>query len=283
MSKFKTEQEEFWATEFGNDYIDRNKSQNYLASNINFFSNALKQCRNILHVDLCRTATGKLYFGEYGANLNRDKVPIYCSKDRGKTWEIIYWFEANTIKHIHCVKYDPFSNKIWVFTGDKEGECKILVTDEDFKEIKIIGDGTQKYRACNVFFEESRVVWMMDSPNETAYCVHFDRETEQISLNFAFNGPVWYSHELEDGYYICATYIEPGYSMKEKTAQVLISKDLAEWEVMLCFQKDIWPVRLFKNGVIAFPIGKQSIGSVSMFGEALKKIEGIVKTYDFRR
>ena len=47
MSKFKTEQEEFWATEFGNDYIDRNKSQNYLASNINFFSNALKQCRNI--------------------------------------------------------------------------------------------------------------------------------------------------------------------------------------------------------------------------------------------
>ncbi len=47
MSKFKTEQEEFWATEFGNDYIDRNKSQNDLASNINFFSNALKQCRNI--------------------------------------------------------------------------------------------------------------------------------------------------------------------------------------------------------------------------------------------
>jgi spore coat polysaccharide biosynthesis protein SpsF len=47
MSKFKTEQEEFWATEFGNDYIDRNKSQNYLASNINFFSNALKQCRKI--------------------------------------------------------------------------------------------------------------------------------------------------------------------------------------------------------------------------------------------
>jgi len=41
MNKFKTEQEEFWAGEFGNDYIFRNKSEEYLASNIGFFSKAL--------------------------------------------------------------------------------------------------------------------------------------------------------------------------------------------------------------------------------------------------
>jgi pseudaminic acid biosynthesis-associated methylase len=41
--KFKTEQEEFWAGEFGNDYIGRNKSEEYLASNLNFFSKAFNQ------------------------------------------------------------------------------------------------------------------------------------------------------------------------------------------------------------------------------------------------
>lgn len=43
MKKFKTPQEEFWAGSFGEEYIGRNKSQEYLASNLSFFSKALKQ------------------------------------------------------------------------------------------------------------------------------------------------------------------------------------------------------------------------------------------------
>jgi len=39
--KFKTEQEAFWANEFGEDYIGRNNSKELLASNLNFFSKAL--------------------------------------------------------------------------------------------------------------------------------------------------------------------------------------------------------------------------------------------------
>ena len=35
---YKTKQEEFWAGDFGNKYIGRNKSDDYLASNLNFFS-----------------------------------------------------------------------------------------------------------------------------------------------------------------------------------------------------------------------------------------------------
>ncbi len=43
MKNYKTEQENFWAGEFGNDYIDRNISKEYLAANLNFFSKAFKQ------------------------------------------------------------------------------------------------------------------------------------------------------------------------------------------------------------------------------------------------
>lgn len=38
---YKTDQEKFWAGEFGDDYIDRNKSNELLAANLNFFTKAL--------------------------------------------------------------------------------------------------------------------------------------------------------------------------------------------------------------------------------------------------
>ena len=45
--KYKTDQEDFWAGEFGEDYIGRNKGENLLASNLNFFSNALEKTHGI--------------------------------------------------------------------------------------------------------------------------------------------------------------------------------------------------------------------------------------------
>ena len=39
--KHDTDEENFWAGEFGDDYIDRNKGNNLLAANLDFFSKAL--------------------------------------------------------------------------------------------------------------------------------------------------------------------------------------------------------------------------------------------------
>lgn len=47
---FKTNQEHFWAGEFGEQYIDRNQGEKLLASNLNFFTKALKGARNIRSV-----------------------------------------------------------------------------------------------------------------------------------------------------------------------------------------------------------------------------------------
>lgn len=41
MKSYKTEQEKFWAGEFGSNYIDRNQSKNLIASNIALFSKVL--------------------------------------------------------------------------------------------------------------------------------------------------------------------------------------------------------------------------------------------------
>lgn len=44
---YSTEQETFWAGDFGRDYISRNSSAKLLASNLNFFSRALRQAYGI--------------------------------------------------------------------------------------------------------------------------------------------------------------------------------------------------------------------------------------------
>lgn len=47
MNSFKTEQEKFWAGEFGDEYIARNKDAWLLASNTALFSTILKRTRNV--------------------------------------------------------------------------------------------------------------------------------------------------------------------------------------------------------------------------------------------
>lgn len=44
---FKTEQESFWAGEFGTAYIDRNQGAKLLASNLDFFARSLRGARGI--------------------------------------------------------------------------------------------------------------------------------------------------------------------------------------------------------------------------------------------
>ena len=47
MRNYKTEQEKFWTGNFGDKYIERNKSLELLASNLRFFSKALDQANQI--------------------------------------------------------------------------------------------------------------------------------------------------------------------------------------------------------------------------------------------
>lgn len=47
MKKYRTEQEKFWAGDFGSEYIDRNQGGELLASNLNFFSKALSSVHDI--------------------------------------------------------------------------------------------------------------------------------------------------------------------------------------------------------------------------------------------
>lgn len=47
ISSQSTEQEDFWAGEFGNAYVDRNKDEGYISSNLSFFSKIISRTETL--------------------------------------------------------------------------------------------------------------------------------------------------------------------------------------------------------------------------------------------
>jgi spore coat polysaccharide biosynthesis protein SpsF len=47
MTNFKTEQENFWAESFGNEYVDRNANINLVSANLALFSQIFRQTQRI--------------------------------------------------------------------------------------------------------------------------------------------------------------------------------------------------------------------------------------------
>lgn len=65
MSKYKTEQEDFWRGAFGTEYIGRNNSQEIIASNVGNFSKILKSCNSKINSVL-----------EFGSNIGNNLKAI---------------------------------------------------------------------------------------------------------------------------------------------------------------------------------------------------------------
>ena len=233
----------------------------------------LRQCRNVLHCGVAVTKRG-IYFGEYGHNTARNPVPIHCSRDDGRSWKVVYEFPAGSIRHIHGVYSDPYSDRLWIPTGDFAGECYLVSTNEDFTDVVSYGDGSQAWRSVTLLFQPDRIVWAMDSQLETSYLQIFDRRTTELICHRPFPGPVWYGKQLADGWTLLQTTVEVGAGVKSDFVHVFASRDLIEWQEVGSFRKDWWPMRYFKSGVLSFADGHQTSDDFILFGEALMGLDG---------
>ncbi len=234
----------------------------------------LANCRNVLHQSIAVINNRELFFGEYGANPKRRAIFVYRSIDGGKSWIKVFEFPAGKIKHVHGCYWDKYEKKIWVFTGDFNGENYILVTDRDFNHVEWLGNGKQEWRACNAFFEFENVYWIMDSSLEDNFLIKLDRKTSEIIKLSAFPGPVWYIKKTIDNLYIAATACEKGNAVHDNYAHIFVSRDAEQWNEVAKFQHDGLPKGYFKFGVIGFADGKQHSKRFYLFGEALKGLDG---------
>lgn len=232
-----------------------------------------RQCRNALHQGVCVSRAG-IFVGEYGSNPTRDGVPVWGSYDGGRSWRIVYEFPAGKVRHVHGVYSDPYTDDIWITTGDNDSESYLARTDPAFKSISFSGDGSQASRAVGLMFREDAIFWGMDSPLQDCYLLRMDRHSGQIVPVRRFEGPIWYTKTLEDGAQLLQTTVEVGPGVKSSDSHVYVSNDLLEWRRIASYRKDRWPMPYFKYGVIGFADGHQSRSDFVMFGEGLTGLDG---------
>ena len=90
---------------------------------------------------------GTIFAGEYFYNKRRESVAILRSDDTGTTWKNVYRFNPGEIRHVHSLYFDKRLNSLLVLTGDIDNECKVLLTDDHFKSLRVLTSGTQRSRA----------------------------------------------------------------------------------------------------------------------------------------
>ena len=229
----------------------------------------------VLHGSISQDLEGNIFFGEYFMNPDRRPVRIWRVSADLAQWEVAH--EFSDIRHVHGVYRDPFFDHVfWVTVGDFAGECHILRTTDNFKSFSMFGDGSQVWRAVQLFFTKDHVNWLTDSNLEPNRACRMARETGELEIGQALDASAWYGCTTQEGIHLAFTTIERGPAIQSDESSVLVSTDAFHWEKVFAFKKDFWkPVQVFKYGVISCPSGMLSLNSLYLSGEGLIGLDGV--------
>jgi len=235
-------------------------------------------------LNICLHSNGCLYFGEYilnggFANTERTEVHVYKSEDNGLTWNICYTFPKNTIRHIHGIFYDKYTDKMWITTGDKDDESLIANTPDGFKSLNIVKEGAQKYRAVTLLFYEDYIVYGTDTEHETNYIYSINRQTGEEKCLQELQGSVLMATQYNEMAAI-STAVEPSKVNSHEHAHVWFSKDGISWTDIYSAKKDLWNAKYFQYGRITFPQNAITSEKIVFSGHALKKIDNKIVSID---
>jgi hypothetical protein len=195
----------------------------------------------------------KILFGEYRSNPERSGVSVF-SIERNDIFSIKKLYTFNGIRHIHGIYQDPFSDIIYITTGDEDSEAAIYKTDDFFKSIERVIYGSQQTRTIKLLFDEEYIYFGSDAPHEKNYLYKLNKRNNNITRLTSVGSSVFHGCKINNWFFF-STAIEPSKVNKTKYAEVWASPDGNNWKCILRFKKDILPMRYFQYGQIFFPNG----------------------------
>lgn len=161
--------------------------------------------RGIMSTGITNANDSIIFFGEYFANPKKTNVRIFKSNNSGMTWEIAYDFQPDKIRHIHALQQDPYTDRMWICTGDINRESIIGWSTDNYKSIVPLGKGSQIWRACQLVFTEGAVYWGTDTGNELAGIYRWDKESMELTKLVNSNGAIFFGTRLAKGTIVMST------------------------------------------------------------------------------
>ena len=233
-------------------------------------------------LNLCQTPTGRVFFGEYFSNPRRDSVHVYGSADAGESWEPVHTFAPGAVRHVHGVFHDPFANGQWILTGDDDDESRILFTDDEFRHVDVVFQGSQHVRAATVVPTESGVIVPTDTPFQQNYIQWVDRQTGRIERVREIPGSVLHGCVAGD-HAVISVAVESSRTNTCRDASIWVSRDGLSWRELYRRAKDNWPIRTYRllpakwanrvtmqHGAFVLPHGRGGRPIVYAAGQALE-------------
>ncbi len=203
-------------------------------------------------LNLCRVDDRHLYYGEYRGNLERSPVHVWGSKDGGIHWKPAH--EFTTVRHVHGVYKDPYSESIWITTGDYDNECYLWKTDDQFASVDRVLGGSQQERCTTLLFTADHVYYGTDSPLEQNYLYRFSRDSLEVERLQSVGGPILQGYQA-GGTLLFSTDCEPTDVNYSGVSEVWYSNNGKDWKTLATFPKDIWHLKYFQYGQVKFPAG----------------------------
>lgn len=99
---------------------------------------------------------GTIYLGEYPM-AEDEGGRVRRSHDGARTWTTI---DIPAARHIHAVQHDPYTDDIWITTGDADEACHFFRLIDD--ELIHVGGGSQHWRAVELAFTPEAILWGVD-------------------------------------------------------------------------------------------------------------------------
>ncbi|MGB7923192.1 MAG: hypothetical protein WCF57_08105 [Pyrinomonadaceae bacterium] len=195
---------------------------------------------------------GDIYFGEYLTNETRGAMRIYRYAPGADALRVAYTFPPNSIRHIHGLYFDEFTQSILCLTGDAEQESQILRSFDGFQTVEVVGRGDETWRAVSILFTEEALFYGMDAEFRANRIYKVDRKEAGRTSLCEVDGTVFYSKQLGANLFFTTT-AENAPSQKENVAALWHVDEDEQCRNLISFKKDRWHPTLFMFGTIHFP------------------------------
>lgn len=99
---------------------------------------------------------GVIMYAEYPPNPGRAGrlvSRVFRSRDRGRTWEVVFERSGEQVRHFHFLQARPGAREWWLTSGDAPNESRVWVTRNDGDAwIDISGPGQKTFTSAGVTF-----------------------------------------------------------------------------------------------------------------------------------
>jgi hypothetical protein len=218
-----------------------------------------------------------LFWGEYFDNADRSEVHIYASSDQGRSWNTAYTFAAGEIRHVHNIVFDPWQNCLWILTGDESTECRILRATIDFSRVETVLAGSQQTRAVALLPTRTGIVFSTDTPSQQNHIYCLDRSGNLKPLAAVSSSSIYGC--AVGGSLFFSTMAEPSSVNTAAEVRLFGAADGSDWNSLLEYRKDWWPMGLFQYGNIFLPDGVNDTGMLALTACAVKDADSVTSLW----